>query len=288
MAIKRISYKNKYKDNADFEIVKIQDFFKRNKKQVLEKDFRLNFWTMLYITEGESFHSIDFKEYRIEKDDLVILEKNKIHSFRVNDSLKGYIVNINEPFFIESYSLYDYDLLAFFEAPFEKPILKINTSNNSTNKVLIDLIYREYCTGNFEDKEKLIKTLFQSFINSLRYENKASLNHFSISSYKTYYKFRTLVEQNYTVIKDVETYSSIMGVSKKTINNACRDCADISAKHLIINRIIIETKRLLLKNELKNYEIANKLGFDEPANLAAFFKKYTSLSMSTFRKYFIT
>lgn len=286
MGIKRISYKNKNKNNANFEIVKIQDFFSRTNKKILEQDFRLNFWTMLYITSGQSFHSIDFKEYKIKKNDLIILEKNKIHSFRVNNSLEGYLVNINEPFFIESYSLYNYDLLSFFEAPFEKPIVEINTSENSTNKILIDLIYREYCTGKFEEKENLIKSLFQSFINSLRYENDENLNHFSISTYKTYYKYRSLVEQNYTFIKDVDTYSSIMGLSKKTINNACRECADISAKHLIINRIIVETKRLLLKDELKNYEIATKLGFYEPANLAAFFKKYTSLSMSDFKKQF--
>jgi AraC-like DNA-binding protein len=287
MSIERIKYLNK-RNNASFEIVKFEDFISRNKKSMLEKDYRLNFFSMLYITEGSSIHSIDFKEYKIEKNDLVILEKNKIHSFRVNKSIKGYVININEPFFINNNINYDYNLLAFFEAPFEKPILKINTDKTATNRILIDLIYKEYTTGVYREKETLIKSLFQSFISSFRYENDSIIQHFSISVYKTYYKYRELVEKNFTTIKDVQTYASIMGVTKKTINKACRDCADISAKQLIINRLIIETKRLLLKNELKNYEISYQLGFEEPSNLASFFKRYAFISMSDFKKTFIS
>ncbi len=287
MSIKRIKYLNK-RNNASFEIVKFEDFISRTKKEMLEKDYRLNFFSMLYITEGSSFHSIDFKEYKIGKNDLVILEKNKIHSFRVDKSIKGYVININEPFFIQNNENYDYNLLAFFEAPFEKPILQIDTDKTSTNRIILDLIYNEYNRGEYTEKKTLIKTLFQSFISSIRYENNSNIQHFSISIYKTYYKYRELVEKNFTTIKDVQTYASIMGVTKKTINKACRDCADISAKQLIINKILIETKRLLLKNELKNYEISYQLGFEEPSNLASFFKRYASISMSDFKKNFIS
>lgn len=74
-----------------------------------------------------------------------------------------------------------------------------------------------------------------------------------------------------------------MGLSKRTINLAYRDCAGISAKELITNRSILEAKRLVIRGNKENYEITEILGFDELANLAGIFKKYTGISMKEFR-----
>ncbi len=281
MSVNRVLYNNKYKKNTNIEIVTIKEFFNRLKLSFLKKDFRLDFYSLMYITKGVASHSINFKEFRIEKDNLIVLEKDKIHSFREPNDIEGYIININKAFFMKSNNSFDYDLLSFFELPIETPILKLNTNLNQTNRILIDLLYKEYEFSDYN--EELLTSIFYSFIYSVRKELKAVQNQFSINSYKTYFKFRELVNKNYKNQKDVKDYAKILGLSYKTINKACKECTDISAKQIIINKIIIEAKRLLLANELSNTEIAYELGFEEPSNFSHFFKIHVGLNMKKYR-----
>jgi len=279
-SINRIKYYNPNQEN--FEIFTLENFFASRPRKMLETDFRLNFWCILYILEGEGTHSIDFTEYSYTKGDLIVLEKNQIHSFRVNYNVKGYIININEPFFLDSGGTLDLNSLVFFQTPYKQPLLHLNISKEVTSRQLIDLLYREYPAAEYNSKN-LIKALFNAFVNSIRKENQDNIKKIKINSYENYYKFRELVEKNFKTLKTVSDYEKIMGVTKKTINQSCRECADISAKTLIINRILLEAKRLLVQGKLRNYQIAEVLGFEEAANFSNFFKRYTNTSMTDFR-----
>ena len=57
-----------------------------------------------------------------------------------------------------------------------------------------------------------------------------------------------------------------------------------TAKDYIQARIITEAKRLLYFTGISNKEIGYELGFNEPANFSAFFKKNTQLLPSNFKK----
>jgi len=284
MKVEKVTYKNKKNGkNLDFEIVTFKEFFANRPHNFLELDYRLNFWTLLYITKGEGIHSIDYKEYNYKTGDLIVIEKNRVHSFRINTKVEGYIININEPFFIEESKNNDVDIVSFFETPYNKPILVIDTSKKSTNRQLIDILYKEYLLYKDTSHKDLIRNLFKSFICSIRIEQKDEIKHFSKVSYNYYSSYRNLIDKNFRKLKTVEEYTKYMGISTKTINLACRECADISAKQVIVNRIIIEIKRQLIQTDKKNYEISYELGFQEPANLAGFFKRYTGMSMLAFK-----
>ena len=55
-----------------------------------------------------------------------------------------------------------------------------------------------------------------------------------------------------------------------------------TAKHFIDERVILEIKRLLAQGRLSVKEIAYAAGFDEPTNMAKFFRKYTGRSPGAF------
>ena len=283
MNIKELQYYPAPREIPNFEILKLDDFFSNRPKLILEKDHRLGFWTMLYIIKGEGFHSIEYNLQPYQSGDVIVIAKNFVHSFRVNHNVEGYIININEPFFFENGDSYDYDMLSFFEMPFDKPLVNVDVSKNTMSRSLIDFLY--YQSQHYEkDAKKLIKSLFVSFIYSFRLENKEKIEPFNSTMYKYYYEYRNLVDKNYSSLKSVSDYVKLMGVSSKTINTSCRECSGLSAKTIITNRIIIAVKRLLIQNKLKNYEISELLGFDESANLAGFFKRYTNMSMNEFRE----
>ena len=102
--IKRIEYKNTHK-NSDFEIIDLQLFYASRPHKMLQKDSRLNFYVLLYITEGSGIHTVDFIRYPYKKGDIIFIQKNQVHSYEINDEVKGYCIHINEPFFLSDQRL---------------------------------------------------------------------------------------------------------------------------------------------------------------------------------------
>ncbi len=281
--ISKIHYKN-HKRDLNFEIVDLRVFLSTRSHALLSKDNRLTFWAILYIVEGEGYHSIDFIDYPYKAGDIIFIQKNQVNHFVVNDTVKGYIIHINEPFFYQMKGVNSEIFHEFADASFGSPILTVDMAGESTNRCLIDLIYKEYQQQFEHFNAQLIASLFQGFILALHGQSQRDLSGKNSNDYEHFKAFRQLVEENYKTVKTVEEYAVKMNLSKKTINAATRSIIDSSAKQFIIDRIILEIKRYLSQGELMNYEIADLLGFDEAANMTRFFKRYVGMSPKSFRE----
>ncbi len=282
-AIKRIKYKNKGEENSAFEMVDLQEFMETRPQNHLELDYRISFWTLIYIIKGEGNHYIDFKTYPYKAGDLIVIRKNQVNHFEINKEVEGYIILINEPFFFNEKGMLFAKFFEFFENPYTNPRISLDTSALSLNRNLIDLLYKEYKKNKSQKNKILIQSLFQSFILSIQeYTDEMKITTDN-TVFLTYLKFSKLVEANYKNVKTVEDYAKMMAISKKTINLATRKMAGLSAKQFISNRVVLEIKRYLSQGDFMNYEIADLLGFDEPANLTNFFKRYEGVSPSVFK-----
>lgn len=281
MEVVKIFYHNTKSSNKDIEINTIQKFMITNPRKFLEKDHRLDFWMLFYITSGEASFSIDYTPFNCKKGDLIVISKNEVFNLTVNFEVKGFVLFANEEFFIKNSDRRDLDLLKFFETPISEPVMSIDIDNDKTSRQLLELLYKESLNPN--SNNKLLKSIFASFVYAIRQENDHVIKKSSIAIYKNYYDYKNLIYLNYKKLKKVSDYEILMNLSKKTINKACRDSANVSAKELINNRVILEAKRLLIQDNLKNYQISYELGFDDPANLATFFKKQVGLSMTEYK-----
>lgn len=282
MSVKKIYYKNNNYSNKDIEIQSIKSFLSKTESKLLEVPHRLDFWIFYYVTEGSIKFSIDFNEYNCKKGDLIVISKDKVFSLKINYNVDGYVFLFNENFFIKNSDNQDLDLIKFFETPINAPVLNINMSDKCTSRKLIDLLYKE--AQNTSNNYKLLRSIFASFVYAVRLENEQDISKASIATYRNYYEYKTLIYKNYKKLKKVSDYENLLHLTKKTINKACRESAGVSAKKLISNRIILETKRLILQGDLKYYQIANELGYEEPANLASFFKTNTGYSMKKYKE----
>jgi AraC-like DNA-binding protein/mannose-6-phosphate isomerase-like protein (cupin superfamily) len=281
--INRIDYKNSQFETQNFEINRIQSFFDQSIKKHMTQHYRINFWVMLYITEGHGSHLIDFKEYHYKKGDLLLIQKNHVQCFITNNIVKGFIIHINEPFLQYGEQSTKTNFLNFFDRPFDAPILPINVSTHTTNRQLIEIIYKEY-TSVPNTNNLLLYTLFQSFIHSLKEYNTSRYHHSDLKSFAVYDTFRKLVEKHYTRIKTVEEYAYMMNLSKKVIDKSIQSIIGQTAKQYIIDRLLLEIKSYLIQGDLMNYEIADILGFDSPANMTKFFKRYEGISPKKFKE----
>lgn len=282
--IKRIDYRYTKKEILDFEIIELQHFFDTRPRQSIESDNRINFWTILYISEGQGYHSIDFHKYFYKTGDIIVVQKNQVQSFQVNKEVKGYIIHINEPFFYSVNGVGGDTFLEYIDQSYGSPIVSVDVSLESTNRILIELIYREYCKFADPSRYFLISSLFESFVRSIQPSTQLTEIDYSSRTYINFSTFKTLVEENYMYHKTVAEYADMMNLSKKTINQSTRIVAGLSAKQYINQRLLLEIKRYLSQGDLMNYEIAELLGFEEASNMTNFFKRYEGISPKEFRE----
>ena len=280
--INRINYKNLNKQ-IDFEIVDLQLFFASRPKKMLESDYRVNFWSLIYIIAGSGHHYIDFESYAYQKGNIIFIQKNQVHRFVINNQVQGYIININEPFF---YTIEDFTgdvFLKYLDQFFNFPILEIDTSKTTTNRTLVELLHQEYSKNDQIVNQQLIAALFQALILALWQQTVKTHNILISRDYEIFKEYRQLVEKHYTTTRKVETYAKMMGFSRKTINQVTRKVTGLTAKQYINNRITLEIKRYLSQGKLMNYEIADLMGFSDAANMTKFFKNYAKKAPKEFK-----
>lgn len=96
-------------------------------------------------------------------------------------------------------------------------------------------------------------------------------------------QFNMLVETNFRKEHQVTFYADLLFKSSKTLSNNFNNF-NTSPLQIIHNRIILETKRLLLYSDDSLKEIAYKLGFSEASKLSKLFKNKVGASPLAFRK----
>ena len=96
--------------------------------------------------------------------------------------------------------------------------------------------------------------------------------------------FKNRVNTDYKTEHSTSYYAEKLNITPDHLNRTIKSTIGKTAKEYIQSRIITEAKRLLYFSELSTKEIGFELGFNEPANFSAFFKKATSFSPSTFQK----
>jgi AraC-like DNA-binding protein len=98
-----------------------------------------------------------------------------------------------------------------------------------------------------------------------------------------YRDFRATVERDFRRWHVVGPYARHLGYSTKSLDRSCRAVGAMTAKRVIVERIILEAKRLLAHSLLPVASISVELGFDEATNFVKYFKRETGTTPHQFR-----
>jgi len=201
----------------EFEIVDLQEFLKTRPTKHLSKTFRLNFYIILYITSGIGRHEIDFKVYDFKAGDIILIAKNQVHRFFPDTKVSGYIILFTEDYLNTNSEMNVQDFLEHFNMILYNPIIEIDISKEASNRILIDLLYKEYQGDDSMTKIQLLKSLLRSFMLTISRFKKFSEQIEDSGSYKRFREFKNLVEMHYKKKKTVEEYAKLMLVSQKPL-----------------------------------------------------------------------
>ncbi len=89
--------------------------------------------------------------------------------------------------------------------------------------------------------------------------------------------FRSSVEAHFRNHHDAGYYARALGYAPRTLSRAVQQATGRTAKAYIVDRIVLEAKRLLAHDRLTAARCAATLGFPDASNFSAFFHKATGM-----------
>lgn len=97
-------------------------------------------------------------------------------------------------------------------------------------------------------------------------------------------KFENLVEKMYIDTKNVSDYADVLNITPSYLTTMIKQQTGKSAKDIIQERLLLESKSLLKFSDLDIAEIGYRLNFQEPTHFTRFFKKLSGTTPNRFRQ----
>ncbi len=166
------------------------------------------------------------------------------------------------------------------------PILNLEGQQYEELLVLLGQMLKEYLSDRPMNKA-VLRSFLQIFLLKCRdfylqyfaHREKMNEPHFRFVQ-----QFNMLVEQHFHRLHLVQEYSELLSLSPSQLNKYVKQISGQTAGEVIIDRLILEAKRLLLYTPLSNKEIAYELNYEDPSYFSRIFRKKTGYSPSDFRK----
>lgn len=247
---------------------------------------RHDFYTILLIRDAKGKHFIDYVEYEIRPGIIFLLSPGQVHQIVTDSSPSGDIIMFNDEFLQLNYISADFiSNLRLFSCSTSIP--PIEPAKETFDRLLV---YSNEIKNSFLSEEPFKFDMISSYLKLLLIEcNRYAVtskddNPQAVESGRSIVKsFRELLENNYFQWHRVNTYSRQLNITPDYLNNVIKASVGKSAKELIVQRIILEAKRLGLHTGMSSKEIAYSLGFDDPSHFSKLFKNETNQSFSDFR-----
>ncbi len=243
----------------------------------------LAFHDILLVTRGRGLFLLDADQHRVRPGALFFTRPGQLREWR-SRGLDGACLFFTDGFLADTFSDARFlDQFAYFSA------------SRPSCAILLRPQERRRFLNRFAAMEAEIRDMKGDAPDALRallYEILILLNRFYLERYPEpggvsqnaiVERFRKLVEREFRHRHRVAWYARELGVSPGHLGALCRATLRQGTSRLIRGRIALEAKRLLLYGDLTAAQVADRLGFDDPAYFARFFKREAGDAPTRFR-----
>lgn len=239
-----------------------------------QQSHRHDFYELLWFTEVESTAKqlLDFGEFPINNQEMYLLTPNQIHRMSP-EKKKGYALAFAKDFFYSiigkahefSYSSNYYKAAV----PVEKQVMF---------RQLFQMIEEEY---KYKKRRTLLKHYYGALL--IHLEELLAIENNEQPELETAGKILYLVEQHFKKEKTIGFYSQQMNLSSWRVNSLLKKYTGKTLKRHLIQRIVLEAKRLLLTEDILIKELAYRLGYLDVSYFVNIFKQSTGISPNQFK-----
>jgi AraC-like DNA-binding protein len=243
----------------------------------------LRFHDILLVTRGRGRFDLDGERCRVAPGVVLFTRPGELRAWDVS-GLDGACLFFTQEFVAETLADARFlDGLAFFRAG--RPSASLALAPRERGVFL----------ARFRAMQREIRALREDAPDALRavlYELLVLLNRWYTARHgavpaappnATVQRFLGLVERDHAQRHRVADYAAELGVTPGHLSALTRAWLRRSASRVVRQRLTLEARRLLAHSDLTAAQVAFRLGFDDPAYFARFFRRETGLAPTTFR-----
>ncbi|WP_418123418.1 AraC family transcriptional regulator [Chryseobacterium sp. PTM-20240506] len=245
---------------------------------------QLSFYEILFIEKGAGTFTLDESKIPITPGTAIFTSPGQVRCWEIKEKVEGYTLFFDKDFlylfFSDELFLYRFQYFHQYSFPTGMKIPKVSFEKCMN---LLHEIEGEFGQLQNDSGHLIRSVLYQLLVILNRYY--ASVYHIQGDTYvhPDFYRFRSLLENNFINDRTVEAYTQILNVSPGFLNKICRQFSGLSAQQMIHHKLISEIKKELYQNKSAK-EIAYGFGFSDPSNFNRFFKKLTGSTPQQYRK----
>ena len=250
----------------------------------IEKPHRHDFFATIFFEKGSGIHEIDFTRFEVRPGSVFLLSPGQIHNWQLSDTCDGVIFFHTREFFDTQFLSLILSDFRFFSIAAKISSIELETSDMEPVGNLFNEL-RILGQQDFPKKQlMLVSIITQIYIFLERKIEGTNLAHSSKSSaYQQQFRnFSELLELHFRRQRSVQFYADRLHLSSKHLNRINRHLMNKTTSELLLNRVMLEAKRMLIYANGNLSGIAEELGYLEYAHFSKQFKNHTGCSPKEF------
>lgn len=274
---------DKQTDNLALKLFSFQDLSRFDHVQ------RLNYYSLIWLDEGEGTVKADFSEFPWKAHCLMAFAPYQPFMISSKGRVKGMVLNFHPDFFcIHKH----HEAVAcngvLFNNIYESPVLDLDQASLDKMEAMLSQIKEEMLNGKLAQYELLVSYLKIILISASRKkvaempdspEIKAAVD----SEPYILQNLKQHIEAHFRDKHSAGEYAEMLNISPKALAKATKKHFNKTVTDLISERIIIEAKRELYLTGKQVKHIALELGYKDEYYFSRFFKNYTDVSPQMYR-----
>ncbi|WP_165733907.1 helix-turn-helix domain-containing protein [Polaribacter sp. 20A6] len=255
-------------------------------KKLIDKPHSHNFYLCVLFTEGFGKHEIDFNSYQVNPGKVFFLKPGQTHSWQFDTKPEGFIFFHSQEFYEIKFLDHTLHSFPFYYSNQNPPFLELSPLKIDVLKLKFEEVYAEYQQQNLLRELKIINLINSIYIDLTRaYTADVNLEKLVSTSYSMILEnLENLIHQHFYKEKLPKFYSNQLNITTKHLNRVVKKALNKTTSQLISERIILESKRLIIHSENNLAAIAETLQFSDYAYFSRFFKSKTGFTPMDFRK----
>ena len=234
---------------------------------------RVDFQNFLFVRSGTYSHTVDFETHHCTEGSCLLIGPGQVHRFGPPSDWDGWILIVSP-----------------HHVPATVELLPTHIRTRGTLSAAIAELFGRMTADaamriSPERLGELLSLQAQVLVGRLALGDTASAANHLIDPavLQRFREYRLAVDQEFRRWHLVAPYARHLACSTKSLNRACQAASNVTAKRVIVERLVLEAKRLLAHSGDTAARISAELGFDEPTNFAKFFLRETGTTPGRFR-----
>lgn len=266
------------------------EMFSEGNPEAIHSNLFISDIKILFIPEGYEL-TVDFNHYRTSVPSLFFLTGQRMKIGKGKE--EALLLYYNRDFYC--IQIHDKEVACdglLFHNVFEIPFVELDPEEAISIRNLFQHIKDELELKDSSAEEMIRTYVKQIIIRATRKWKQKNLDSGSLKISGTeldvFRDFSRHLEIHFRQKHNVSDYAELLHIAPKTLTHKFKNLKLHSPNQFIINRILLEAKRLLFYTDKPVKEIAYDLGYEDPAYFNRLFTQKTGNTPSNFKKNYIS